>query len=396
MTAVRPAPVALLASLAALGLFAISLYLPSLPALSVALGARPQAAQLTMTLYLVGFAVGQLAYGPISDRIGRRPAMLAGVAIFVLASVAAALAISIEMLIIARFLQAVGASAGPVLSRAIVRDTTSGAEIVRILAVVSGVLALAPTIGLAVGGLSQEVLGWRGCFALLAVLGMAAGLWAARSLPETVGPPLDVPSRIHHDYWLLITDRAVLGYVLGGAAMASGAYLWHSGSPLLFVERMGLSPGVFGLLGLLTGTGYFSGTMLARRSAKLNQSARLAFAGAGLAVIGGLAFLALTLVDRLEIAPIIATMVLYATGVGLVMPTTAAGTLAQHPRIAGTASAAIGFAQMSVGALATWLLGLLDPRSPPVLAALMSAAAILSVASYALTRARGGTSPVRR
>src|SRR5277367_5488885 len=142
--ATRPgASVSLLASLAALGLFAISLYLPSLPALTAALGTSSGGAQLTMTVYLVGFAVGQLVYGPLSDRVGRRPAMIGGVAIFVAASAVAALSTSIEMLVAARFVQALGACAGPVLGRAIVRDTSSGVIVAQTLAVISGALALA-------------------------------------------------------------------------------------------------------------------------------------------------------------------------------------------------------------------------------------------------------------
>jgi len=123
----------------------------------------------------------------LSDRVGRRPAMIGGVAIFVAASVVAALATSIEMLVAARFVQALGACAGPVLGRAIVRDTASGVGVAQTLAVISGALALAPTFGLAVGGVSQELLGWRGCFMLLAGLGAVILLWTVVALPETTG-----------------------------------------------------------------------------------------------------------------------------------------------------------------------------------------------------------------
>jgi len=169
--------------------------------------------------------------------------------------------------------------------------------------------------------------------------------------------------------------------------MASGAYLWHSGSPFLFVGLIGLSPGAFGLLGLITGAGYFGGTMFARRSAGRFAAASLSRWGAGVALVGALGFVVLMVAGGVETMPIVAAATIYAAGLGVVMPTAAAAALERHPATAGAASAVVGFAQMALGAVATLLLAAFDSRSPIALALLMALAAAISMIGSGCARA---------
>src|SRR5574340_191554 len=165
--------VVLLATLVALGPISTDLYLPALPALATYFGSDVSRVQLTLSVFLAGFAVAQIVYGPLSDRFGRRPVMLAGLTIYLLASVACAFAVSIDGLIAARFLQALGACAGPVLGRAIVRDVYGPVEAARVLAYISGAMAIAPMLGPMLGGWLTVLFGWRANFAALSIFSAA-------------------------------------------------------------------------------------------------------------------------------------------------------------------------------------------------------------------------------
>jgi DHA1 family bicyclomycin/chloramphenicol resistance-like MFS transporter len=380
----RSVSLPLLASLTLPGLISITLYVPALPEMTASLRTTAGSAQLTMTTFLIGFAIAQLVYGPLSDRVGRRPATLAGLAVFVAGSALAALSTTIEMLIVARLVQALGGCAGPVLARAIVRDLKSGAELARTLASINAVLALAPSFGLAIGGLSEELLGWRGCFVLLTGFGLAVWLWALTALPETNTRLRASGQRraIAHDYAELLGDRALVGYVVCGAAIVSGAYIWHTGSSFLFVGVIGLSPGVFGLLGLFTASFYFTGSLAARRYAGVIPALTLVGIGSSLAVVGCGAFLLLTVSGIVQTVPILIAGAVYAAGLGLTSPTAAAGALALHPSAAGTASAIYGFAQMALGVVATSGMASVAPTSPVAFAATMLTMALIGWATW--------------
>lgn len=380
----RSVSLPLLASLTLPGLISITLYVPALPEMTASLRTTAGSAQLTMTTFLIGFAIAQLVYGPLSDRVGRRPATLAGLAVFVAGSALAALSTTIEMLIVARLVQALGGCAGPVLARAIVRDLKSGAELARTLASINAVLALAPSFGLAIGGLSEELLGWRGCFVLLTGFGLAVWLWALTALPETNTRLRASGQRraIAHDYAALLGDRALVGYVVCGAAIVSGAYIWHTGSSFLFVGVIGLSPGVFGLLGLFTASFYFTGSLAARRYAGVIPALTLVGIGSSLAVVGCGAFLLLTVSGIVQTVPILIAGAVYAAGLGLTSPTAAAGALALHPSAAGTASAIYGFAQMALGVVATSGMASVAPTSPVAFAATMLTMALIGWATW--------------
>src|SRR5688572_26347171 len=207
---------ALLALLTALGPLAVDMYLPSFPDIGRLLNASPAMVQLTLSLYMVSYAAGQVVYGPLSDRLGRIPVMRAALAIYCVASLACALAPSIEMLLAARALQALGASGAIVLARAIVRDLYSGARAGRELSLMGAIMALAPVGAPMIGGVLQSAFGWRSHFVLQIAFGLVAAFFVWRMLPETLRAPAGGPFSLRAilaGYREIMRNRAVLAYV---------------------------------------------------------------------------------------------------------------------------------------------------------------------------------------
>jgi MFS transporter, DHA1 family, multidrug resistance protein len=214
---------ALLTALVALGPISTDLYLPSLPGLLRHFGADIAEVQLTLSVFLLGLAGGQLVYGPLSDRFGRRPVLLTGLVIYVLASLACVAASGISALIAARFLQACGACAGPVVCRAVVRDVHGREGAARVLSYMGAAMAIAPALGPILGGFIEGWLGWRANFAVLALYGAVGPGVTVAILPETA-PDRDQPIAVGsllYGYGALLKARAYMGFVLASPMAAS-------------------------------------------------------------------------------------------------------------------------------------------------------------------------------
>jgi DHA1 family bicyclomycin/chloramphenicol resistance-like MFS transporter len=289
---------ALLTALVALGPLSTDLYLPSLPSLARYFAVGVDDIQLTLSVFLVGLATAQLVYGPLSDRFGRRPVLLVGLAIYVVASVVCMLAPSVPVLVVARFVQAVGACVGPVLGRAVVRDVYGREGAARVLAYMSAAMALAPAIGPILGGFLEEWFGWRINFLALVLYGSGGLVLAWRLLPETnKAPDLQAaqPIRILLGYRGFLNHRAYLGYVLCCAFAYSGIFAFISGSSYVLQEVVGLGPIGFGLCFAGVVIGYIIGTVVAGRLSRRLGIDRLIAVGAGIGVAGGTLLLALAL-----------------------------------------------------------------------------------------------------
>ncbi|MGH6933070.1 MAG: multidrug effflux MFS transporter [Dongiaceae bacterium] len=354
---------ALLSALVAIGPLSTDLYLPSLPGLARDFGVATADVQLTLSVFLAGLAVAQLVHGPLSDRYGRRPVLLAGLCIYLVATVACMVAPSISLLVAARFVQAVGACVGPVLGRAVVRDVHGREGAARILSYLSAAMALAPAIGPILGGFLEISFGWRANFMALAIYGGLGLLATFLMLPETNGhpdPEAARPARIAAGYRGLLGHRAYVGYVLCCACSYSGIFAFISGSSFVLVDVVGLPPDAFGFCFGAVVCGYIIGTILAGRLSRRFDLDRLIAVGAKIAMLAGLLLvgLAAAKVATTGLAgglAIVLPMLIYMIGIGLVLPNSIAGAVGPFPRAAGAASALLGFIQMTMAAIAGFI-----------------------------------------
>jgi len=350
---------ALLSLLTALGPLAVDMYLPSFPDIARLLATDAATVQLTLSLYMVSYAIGQLVYGPLSDRYGRLPVMRAALAIYCVASLACALAPDIGLLLAARMLQALGSSGAIVLARAIVRDLYSGARAGRELSLMGAIMALAPVLAPMIGGVLQSAFGWRSHFVLHMAIGLTAAAVVWRKLPETMTSatgPLS-PRAILAAYAEIGRNRAVLAYVGMLAVSFAGVFAWISGSSFVLQEIYGLSALAYGLAFAAASGGYLAGTAVATRIVQSLGLDRTIGIGAAALAAGGLGALAAIPFGGTSPIPLVAAMALYAAGMGLVQPQTIAGAMMPFPQRAGTASSLLGVAQMVCAALSGAIVG---------------------------------------
>ena len=355
---------ALLAGLSAVGPLTTDMYLPSLPDIARLLGASSAQVQLTISAYLIGFAAGQIIYGPVSDRHGRKPVLIGAIALYCAASLACALSTSIEMLIVARAFQALGGSGGIVLTRAIVRDIYSGAHAGREFSVIGSVMALAPVLAPILGGLIQTAFGWRMTFLALVGAGFAgaAVVWAL--LPETLNTratePVSLPSMLR-SYRIVGRNRAYLAYLSITAASYAGLFAWISGSAFVLQDLYGLAPFDFGVAFALGSVGYMAGSAIAARLViRIGLDGVLGLGGCACAA-GGLAMVAAVAFGLMSSMSLVLPMAVYLAGLGMVLPQGIAGAMTPFPERAGAASSLFGFLQQTAaavcGAAVGWFLG---------------------------------------
>ncbi|MGF7172538.1 multidrug effflux MFS transporter [Azospirillum doebereinerae] len=353
----------LLTALVAFGPMSTDLYLPSLPTLVRVFGTDIATVQLTLSVFLVGFAVSQLVYGPMSDRFGRRPTLLVGVAIYLAASAACALASDIHGLIVARFFQALGACCGPVVARAVVRDVFGRDRAATVLAYMSMAMALAPAVGPILGGVVTEWFGWRANFVVLVIFALVilASVWSLLAETNTHRDEDALqPGRLAANYLMLLRSRVFIGYVLVVAFSYSGIFAFISGSSFVLIGRMHLSPAQYGLSFGAVVLGYIVGSFLAGRLTRKVGGARMIRTGTAVSLAGGLAGGALALAGVEHIAAIVGPVFLFILGSGLTLPNATANAVGPYPTMAGLASSLLGFAQMAIAAVIGIGVGHLD------------------------------------
>ncbi|NVJ93402.1 MAG: Bcr/CflA family multidrug efflux MFS transporter [Methylocystaceae bacterium] len=376
---------AILTGLVALGPISTDMYLPSLPALKAELGASVSQVQLTLSIFLGGFAVSQLLYGPLSDRFGRRPVLIIGITIYCLASIACFLSTTIEALIIARFFQAFGACSGPVLGRAIVRDVYGQERAAQMLAYIGSAMALAPAVAPLIGGYLQIWYGWQANFAVISLFALILVLLVVMLIQETnphINPEALQLRRIFGNYLELFGHREYLGYVLLNSFVFSGLFAFISGSSFVFIDVFGLTPDVYGIcFGICVG-GFIMGTLIAGKlSRKLGSPLMLRY-GSLLSLVSGALLASVALGGGFGPVSVVAPMFVFMISVGIVMPNSMAGAIGPFPKMAGAASAMMGFLQMAIAASVGVSVGLLDngTQIPMVLA--IAAMGALTFVSY--------------
>ena len=390
---------ALLALLTALGPVAVDMYLPSFPDIGRLLGASPATVQLTLSLYMVSYAVGQIVYGPLSDRWGRIPVLRTALAIYCAASLACALAPTIETLLAARALQALGSSGAIVLARAIVRDLYSGARAGRELSLMGAIMALAPVGAPMIGGVLQSTFGWRSHFVLQIAFGLVAALFVWRKLPETLRAQTPGPfsaGGVWAGYREIMRNRAVLAYIGMLAISFAGVFAWISGASFVLQEIYGLSALQFGLAFAAASGGYLAGTALAARFVVRVGLDRTIGIGALALAIGGLAAIAAIPLGGASAIPLVGAMALYAVGMGLLQPQTIAGAMMPFPHRAGTASSLVGVSQMVCAAISGVIVGHLLGASAWPVAVPLALTGVATLTLWAVSRgvrARTGAHP---
>lgn len=349
----------LLVLLVAVGPLSTDMYLASLPGLGRYFAAGPERVQLTLSVFLVGFAVSQLIYGPLSDRFGRRPVILGGLTVFLLATIACALAPTLETLILARLVQAIGGCAGPVLGRAVVRDLYSREQAARALALLGAAMSLAPALAPILGGVLEQHFGWRASFVVLAGFAALTILLVLLRLPETNqrrDPSATAPAGLIRNYGGLLRNRTFLSFAFAVGFSYSILFCFISGSSHVFITVLRLSPDLFGFCFMVAVLGYLGGTLTTARLAKRLPVERLVAIGQSLALAFLLAGLLLALLHPTESVPLRVAAILLPVmagswGVGMVFPAAQAGMLAPFGHMAGTASALSGFMQMTVASV---------------------------------------------
>ncbi|WP_111498338.1 multidrug effflux MFS transporter [Marinobacter bohaiensis] len=381
----------LLAATVALGPLATDMYLPAMPQMGELLGASTGQVQMTLSLYMAGFALAQLICGPLADSLGRKPVMIGGLLLFTVASVGCALATDIEGLMLCRFLQALGGSAGPVLGRAAVRDIHSPREAARIMGLMAAIMGLAPALAPTLGGLLLAASGWPAIFLALAGYALLMVTLIALRLPEPLPLHYRQPLRprpLLRNYGTVLRDRSFQGYAVTNALVFSGLFAFLSGSSFVLIDFLGVSPSAFGAYFSVIVFGFVSGSFLSARLARRFSPDQLLRAGLGIAVLGSGLMAALAWAEVFTRMAVILPQMLFMIGVGLTLPQTLAGALAPFPHMAGSASAIYGCLQMSAAALTGLLVGHFHNGTSQTMATVIAVCALAAGLSYLLRAAR--------
>lgn len=345
----------LLVAMHAIGPTSLTIIVPSIPAMAVQFATDPGVVQLTISLYLVCLAVAQLILGSLSDRFGRRPVILAGLALTAVTSFAAMATTSAIALIAARSAQAFGASAGMVVGRAMIRDLYDRDRAAAMIGWVTMTTVVMPMLAPLLGGVLDTAFGWRATFAFLGVASLAVLIWAAYALPETRPARRTDGRRVRFgsEAGALVASRSFIGYALCGALGCGAFFAFLGGGSHVVVSIMERSSAEFGVWFAVTSFGYMLGNFVAARySQRLGVDAMIKW-GLIFEVIGTMITVAVAvLVPAVGPAPIFLPQVLIQIGNGMLLPNAIAGAVSVRPQAAGTAAGIAGFAQMAVGALA--------------------------------------------
>jgi DHA1 family bicyclomycin/chloramphenicol resistance-like MFS transporter len=378
------APFLLLVAITACGTLGMHIIIPALPATARALQMSIGTSQLTITLYLIGLAIGQLLYGPVSDRFGRRPVLLAGLSLFTVASIVTALAPNAATLIAARIVQSLGGCAGLVLGRAAVRDGATADKAAGQLALLTLVMVLVPSIAPAVGGYLTAYIHWRASYVLLALFGAVTLTACFLLMPETLTQPLSPRRSMITAYVRLLRSPRFLGYAVGGACSTTAFYGFMSASPFIFETRLHQPPERVGLYYLLLMLGVAAGSLAANRIAgRLPIQTALRIANL-LAILGAALFALADAMDIVSVVTVVAPVSLFMVGAGMASPFALAGSVSVNPQAIGAASGMYGFIQMGYGMLCTVVVEMWHPGAVYPVAAVLLGSALLGQAAMSM------------
>jgi MFS transporter, DHA1 family, multidrug resistance protein len=351
---------ALLIAMAGMSSLSLNILVPAMPGLATKLAADPARVQLTVSLYLMGLAVAQLVFGPLSDRFGRRPVVLAGLALATVASTAAIFAASIATLVIARVAQSLGASTGQTIGRAIIRDLYDRQHAASMIGLVTSVVVLMPMIAPLIGGILDTLFGWEAIFAFTAAVSFAICAWAMLDLPETRNLSLGPNSERHFraDLAALAASPRFFGYALCAGLGSAPFFSFLGAAPHVVVSMLGRTSAEYGLWFFVPSIGFMAGNFAVSRLTTRFGIDALIWWGIALTIAGCLLNVAVYVaLPGWEMATIFLPQIVIGFGNGLLLPTSIAGAVSIRPQVAGTASGVTGFVQMGIAAVAAQLGG---------------------------------------
>jgi DHA1 family bicyclomycin/chloramphenicol resistance-like MFS transporter len=377
-----------LAGLVAMMAVSTDLYLPAIPQLIESLGANISQGQLTLSIFLLGFATGQLFYGSISDRYGRKPVLYLGLAIYILATLGCAAAQDINTLIAARFVQGLGGACGPVLARAIVSDSYSRRDAARVMAAIAGAMALVPAIAPVFGSWLLYVFTWRAHFILLLILGLIT-VFAVTRLPESCKTIGDSPLKLSHvfsQFSLCLGNRNFVGYALCGGATYAAMFCYISTTSFIMIELLGVEPEYFGYTFMSVVFGYITGAVISSRLVNRWGTTRVLTLGQSVGLSAAGLLLVLALFDVYRLMPVLFVFFLVFMSGGLCLSIGQMGAISELPKDAGKASSVFGFLQITFAALLGYLVGFFynDTLVPTAIG--VTVAVLVSATGYLIIR----------
>ncbi|UZA67468.1 multidrug effflux MFS transporter [Pseudomonas viridiflava] len=378
----------ILGALSAFGPLAIDFYLPGFPAMASYFATDEKHVQLTLAAYFLGLSLGQLAYGPVADRFGRRMPMLVGVSLFTLASVACAFAPSLEWLIAARFVQALGGCAGMVLSRAIVSDKCNAVESAKVFSQLMLVMGLAPILAPMLGGILVNAFGWQSIFISLTFFSALCLTAVALGLPESM--PATTPRQplrgALRQYGRLLTDRVFIGHALTGGIAMAGMFAYVAGSPFVFIKLYGVPAEHYGWLFGMNAAGFIAVAQINARILRRTGPAFLLTRTVWIYLAAGLVLLGVTGLRTEALWPLLVPLFICVASLGCIIPNASACAMNGQWARAGSASALLGCLQFSVAAAAASLVGVLHDGTSTPMALVISLCGVLSVGASVYTR----------
>lgn len=371
----------ILGAIVAIGPLSIDMYLPALPTLQAYFNADAATVQLSLASYFIGLAIGQLVYGPVSDRIGRLGPLRFGLAVYIMASVACAVATSAEMLVLLRFLQALGGCAGMVITRAIVRDRFEPQQMAQVLSTLVLIMGLAPILAPLIGARILVQFGWQAIFLVLAGFGSFCMLLVMRGLEETWRPPHKPLALrdILSTYARLLRHRRFMGYALSGGIAQAGMFAYISASAFIFIQVYGVPPADFGwyfganAAGLILASQTNARLLLRFRSERVLRGALAAYACCGLLMLG------LVLADVGGLWGVALPLFGAISSLGFTFPNSTAAAMAPFGDRAGMAAALLGTLQFSIAALASATVGWLHDGTAMPMAAVIAGCGVASL-----------------
>jgi MFS transporter, DHA1 family, multidrug resistance protein len=379
---------AILVAISAIGPLALNLFIPSMPGLEKTFAVSYGTVQLTLTLYILGMAVCQLIYGPASDKYGRRPLLLVGLSLFFVASLAAAIAPTIELLIAARLVQAIGGSAGIVLARTMVRDVFSREKSASVISYITMAFVVAPMVAPVLGGVLEQYAGWRVGFALLAAIGavVLAASWA--TLHETHHAKGTDPQNFFKNATRLFRLPKFRSYVFTLSFTSCVFFAFLGGAPHIMMDVLKRTPLEYGLWFVTISAAYMAGNFLSGRYTIRFGIDPLMLSGCIITLLGGLLCLAAAASGMLSPATLFIPMSLAAFGNGLTIPNGTAGAISVDQRMTGSAAGWAGFTQMAFGSAASQIVGSMQTNWPSAVFWFMAVASLCAVAIQAWSMRR--------